>query len=56
MVDHLSKKSPSLDFVHTFQKTFEHMQKKNLEKIKAPYEKLILSGGCAQKHFNRTPK
>jgi len=48
IVNHLDKKSTSLDFVHTFQKTFEHMQKKNLQKIKAPYEKLILSGGCTQ--------
>ena len=48
IVNHLDKKSPSLDFVHTFQKTFEHMTKNNLKKIKAPYDKLILTGGCAQ--------
>ena len=42
-------KSPSLDFVHTFQNFC--ICKKNLEKIKAPYEKLIHQV-VVLKHFN----
>lgn len=53
-IDHTSKESPSFNFIHSFQKAFEYLFLKNVEKIKKPYDKLILSGGCAQNILNNT--
>lgn len=53
-IDHTTRDSKSLDFVHTFQKTFEYLTLKNIKKIKRPYDNLILTGGCAQNVLNNT--
>lgn len=53
-IDHLSKKSKSLDFVKTFQVVFQHLFLNQLKKINIDYDNLILSGGCAQNVLNNT--
>jgi carbamoyltransferase len=53
-VDHLSKDSPSLDFVHSFQKAFEILFLKTLNKVNYKNKTILLSGGCAQNVLNNT--
>ena len=53
-IDHLSKDSPSLDFVHTFQKAFEILFLNTLNKVNYENKTILLSGGCAQNVLNNT--
>ena len=53
-VNHFKRNSKSADFVHTFQKAFEHLFELTLDKIKHNYDTIVLSGGCAQNILNNT--
>jgi len=53
-VNHLLENSPSLDFVHTFQKAFEALYLNTLKKVDYKNKTILLSGGCAQNVLNNT--
>ena len=53
-INHLSKNSPSLDFVSSFQKAFEILFLKTLNKVNYENKTILLSGGCAQNVLNNT--
>ena len=53
-INHLSKDSPTLDFVHTFQKAFEALYLNTLNKVDYKGKTILLTGGCAQNVLNNT--
>ena len=53
-IEHTAKNSPSLDFVHTFQKAFEALFLNALNKVDHKDKTILLTGGCAQNILNNS--